>query len=154
MVERYGIQDHDAQLTQHALQNPTNASSFQNIGGSDGNAAPQPASGGYFPGPRMIIAVLRGVHAGGRLRPRSMWLGIVLALIFGPFGMIYISWTGAVVLTGLTVVAGYIHGGSMAALDRDSIMEPIWRLAVIASVVWMFIAIRAHNSRLRQPPDG
>jgi membrane protein DedA with SNARE-associated domain len=83
-----------------------------------------------------------------------MWLGIALAVIFGPFGLIYASWIGAAVLTGLTVLAGYIRGGSWAALDRDSIMVPIWRLAVIASVVWMFVAIHAHNSRLRRPPGG
>jgi hypothetical protein len=148
MVERFGMQDHDAQLTQHALQNPTNRSSFQNIDGGEADAA-APTSGGYFPGPRMIVAAMQGVHAGRRLRPRGMLFGIVLALIFGPFGLIYASWTGALVLTGLTAAAGYITGGGMAALDSDTIMQPIWRLAVVASVIWMIVAIRTHNARLR-----
>jgi hypothetical protein len=39
-------------------------------------------------------------------------LGIVLALIFGSFGVIYANWTGTVVLTGLTVAADYVHGGN------------------------------------------
>jgi hypothetical protein len=154
MVERFGIQDHDARLTQHAQQNPTNSSGFQNLGGGDA-AAPSSPSGGYFPGPRMIIATFRAVHEGRKRIPKRMWLGIVLALVFGPFGLIYATWTGAVVLTGLTILAGFIRGGGhWAALDSDGVMQPIWRLAVVAAVLWMIMAIRAHNARAHHLTGG
>ena len=145
MTEVFGIQDHDPQVTQHAQQNPTNQGTFANIGDGGADIPPLSPSGGAFPGPRLIITTLRAVHAGRQRRRRSLIIAAVLALIFGPFGMIYTTWRGAAIVFGLTALAGYVKGGGMAALENDAVMQPIWRYAVIVSVIWTLLVGRAHN---------
>lgn len=86
MSERFGIPDHSPQhAPDHSLQNPTPQGSWgQNIGGSDwpSYAAPSPGGGGggtYSPG----ISVVD---------PRkSIKAAIVLAMVFGPLGLFYVS---------------------------------------------------------------
>jgi hypothetical protein len=149
MTERFGIQDHDPRLTQHAQQNPTNQGTFRNIGDGGADTPPPSPSGGDFPGPRLIFATLRALRAARKLRRRNLVIAAVLALIFGPFGMIYTTWMGAAIVFGLSALAGYVRGGGMAALDNDVVMQPIWRYAVIVSVIWTLLAARAHNARLK-----
>jgi hypothetical protein len=152
MVERYGIQDHDPQLTQHALQNPTKTSSPQNIGGGDDDVPPPSARGGEVPSFGLIVNVTRLLLASGRLRRNSLPVAVILALVFGPFGLVYTTWIGAGIVTALTALTGFVRGGSMAAVSDDVVMQPIWKFAVVASVVWTILAVRAHNARIAAPP--
>jgi hypothetical protein len=147
MVERFGVQDHDPQQTQHALQNPTNASNFQNIGGAGADVPPQSARGGELPSFGLLVTVMRAVLESRRRRRRSLPVAVILALVFGPFGLVYTTWMGAGTMTALTALAGFVKGGSMAALENDIVMQPIWRCAVVASVVWTILAARVHNAR-------
>jgi hypothetical protein len=149
-MERFGIQDHDAQVTNHALQNPTNAGSWANIGGGDdsawtssGSFANTSGGGGY--GPASVtysgMPVLADIP-----RSKTIVIAVILALVFGPFGVAYTSFIGAVVLFGVTALAGIATGG-VRALDNDAIMVPIWRVMVVVSVIWTVIAARRFNAR-------
>ena len=69
-----------------------------------------------------------------------------LALVFGPFGVVYTSFIGAVVLFALTALVG-IQTGGVRALDNDAIMVPIWRVMVVISVLWTVVAALRFNAR-------
>ncbi len=146
------MQDHDAQLTQHALQNPTSTSKAQNIGGADANAPAHSARGGGLPSFSLLVSVIRLLLANSRLRRKKLPVAVILALVFGPFGLAYTTWIGAAIMTALTALAGFARGGSMAAVGNDAVMQPIWKCAVVVSVVWTILAARAHNARLTAPP--
>ena len=152
-MERFGVPDHDAQVTNHALQNPTAQGSFANIGGGGDTSWGQPAasySGGGYTQP--------GVHGGMPLvlnkpRTKSTVIAIVLALVFGPFGVLYTSFVGAVVLFAVTALIGIVTGGGVQALDHDSIMMPIWRMMVVVSVIATVILAKRFNAREKKRWD-
>jgi hypothetical protein len=148
MVEHFGIQDHDPTLTQHALQNPTNPSLYQNIGGGEANAPLLTPRTGDAPSLGMITDVFGAVRAGRKRIRKKIPVAVILALLFGPFGLIYTTWMGAIVMTALTAFAGFVRGGSMAAISSDVVMQPIWKCAVVVSIVWTILAARAHNTRI------
>jgi hypothetical protein len=136
MVERYGIQDHDKGVQSTRFQNPTNQGTITNIGGGGDDAAYAPRSS-----PRAWIG---DGHTEYTPTEKSLVKTILLALVFGPFGLAYTTLRGAAVVFGLMILAGIVRGG-FDGLGNDAVMIPIWRVAVVASVVWTIIARRTHN---------
>ena len=103
MSERFGIPDHSPQhAPDHSLQNPTPQGSWgQDTGGSDwpSSAAPSPSyaapshggGGSYSPGVSVVD-------------PRkSIKAAIVLAMVFGPLGLFYVSFLNGVAATMIVV---------------------------------------------------
>lgn len=151
MVERFGIQDHDPQQTQHALQNPTNQGSFQNISGPGGDY-PQTVQYTGRVANFTTWDIIKLLWKGPPIpQPKSMVKAVLLAFFFGPFGLVYASRIGGLVMFGLTALAGFVRGGGMNGLDSDSVMGPIWKLAVAGSIVWAVISVRTRNARLKNP---
>ena len=151
MVERYGIQDHDPQQTQHSLQNPTNQGNFQNISGAEGG---YPQNVQYRGGVAnfSVWSVIKQLWTGPQVpQPKNMVKAVLLALVFGPFGLMYASRIGALVMFGLTALAGFVRGGGIGGLDNDDVMGPLWKFAVAGCVAWAVIATRAFNARLKNP---
>jgi hypothetical protein len=150
MNERWGIQDHDKQSGPQTMQNQTNQGNFQNIsgGGSDYTQGTQ------FRGSTANFTIWDVIKllwkAPPSQQPKSLVKAVLLALVFGPVGLAYASRIGALVVFGLTALAGVASGG-MRGLDNDSVMGPIWKLAVVGSVAWAVIATRAFNARLKNP---
>jgi hypothetical protein len=145
MTERFGIQDHDAQLTQHAAQNPTPQGTFQNISGGDYYVPPDSgstpsyssSSTGYV---GSSAPAFTGPYIKGFIAP------VLLALFFGPFGLFYTTWKGALVLLLLCGLAGVAMGG-LNFVNNDVV---IFQLSIVArpvSIVWTILARRAYNRR-------
>jgi hypothetical protein len=148
MVERFGIQDHSVGIGGTRTQNPTNQGSFSNIGGgwdttpaarsgSTGGGGWQPYTGPVIDGPYIP-------------HEKSIIVGTILALLFGPFGAIYTSFRAAGALLLLTALAGIARGGNMSALESDAIMDKMWPFAVMATVAWTVYAVRKHNAMVAQ----
>ena len=137
MVERFGMQDHDVGIGSTRLQNPTNAGGFQNIsgGGDEGLSwgTPTRTGGAWVPDPNA-----RG-YEGPYVPPRkNLLLAIVLAAVFGPFGLAYTTFRGAAIMIVLAALAG-----AAAGARRDAF---VWPLAVVCSLVWTIIATRTRNA--------
>jgi hypothetical protein len=137
MVERFGIQDHSPQLTQHALQNPTNPGNYNSLGGGDG-AVYAPTYGG---GPPPDVA---GIPAGPYTK--GYITAVLLAALFGPFGLLYTTRKGALFLLAVFAAIGYYLGGE-DFLDKESIMGPMTLWGRGLAIVWTIFAARAFNRR-------
>ncbi|TAL27981.1 MAG: hypothetical protein EPN97_15630 [Alphaproteobacteria bacterium] len=149
MVERFSIQDLNIQdpspqLTQHALQNPTPQGNFHNLGGGGGDAVYAPTYSGGGGGNTACISLPPVA------RSKSMVLSVILAMLFGPIGLLYASRKGAAVVAALMVGAGLVQGGSLHALLDDAVMNPIWVVARIISIVWAAGAVIAYNRREKE----
>jgi hypothetical protein len=145
MVERFGMQDHDVGIGSTRLQNPTNQGNCHNLGGGGGDDAvyaPTYSGGG-------------GNVASVSLAPvcpsKSMVLSIILAMLFGPIGLLYASRKGAAVVAALMVGAGLVRGGgNPQALLDDAVMNPIWVVARIVSIGWAAGAVIVYNRNAKE----
>lgn len=70
------------------------------------------------------------------MMPKSVGTAIVLAIFFGPLGMLYSTVTGGLVMLGINIVIGIPTLGM--------ILFVTWP----AGIVWAAIAANTHNSRL------
>jgi hypothetical protein len=138
MVQRFGIQDHDTGIQSTRHQNPTAQGSFQNLGGGDGFTS-------NYSGPSSVIYNAQSAYDGPR--SKGMIASVLLALFFGPFGLAYTTFRGAAIVLGLLILAGVIRGGGFGGLDHDSVMEPLWKIAVVVSVAWTIYAGKQFNAR-------
>lgn len=136
MTERFGIQDHDRQAGPQTMQNPTNQTTFQNIGGGDAGGQSWGTLGQYgFWTPDRNARGYEGPYVP---REKKLLVAIILAGIFGPFGLAYTTWRGA----GLMILLSGI-GAKLAGEGHDGF---IWPLAVVTSIVWTIFGTRAHNT--------
>ena len=145
MTERFGIQDHSAQLTQHALQNPTPQGTFQNISGGDYYLPPDNSSSTSYSGDCSDYVVssapaFTGPYTKGFIAP------VLLALLFGPFGLFYTTWKGALVLLLLCGLAGLAMAGPHF-VNNDVVIFQLSLVARPVSIVWAIFARRAYNRR-------
>jgi len=142
MSERFGIPDHSPQhAPDHALQNPTSQGSWGNDGGG-GNwpAVPAPTYGGGAGLPVMI-------HVDPH---RSLRTAIILAMMFGPLGLFYVSFLNGV--AALFVVLPIARWLAFAALDAlggriqpvTAAIAALWCIAV----PWAIIGTRWRNARI------
>jgi hypothetical protein len=65
---------------------------------------------------------------------RNVWVAVILALLFGPFGLTYSTYLGAFVML-IVSIAATIHYGSIANL-----------LTLPACAIWAWFAARSANS--------
>jgi hypothetical protein len=145
MTERFGIQDHSPQLTQHALQNPTPQGTFQNISGGDYYSPPAGDSSPGYSGDSSdyigsSVPAFTGPYTKGYIAP------VMLALLFGPFGLFYTTWKGALVLLLLCGLAGLAMAGPNF-VNNDVIIFQLSLVARPVSIVWTIFARRAYNRR-------
>lgn len=153
MVERYGIQDHSPQLIQHALQNPTAQGNVHNLGGGGDDA--YASTSGWATQTSSDSGPVSPAFTYPAAPPsRGFVLPVILALAFGPFGLLYTTWRGGIALIALMVLAGRIRGGSMEAVSSDTVMQPIWAAGVAISVVWTCLAVMAYNRRHKEAYDA
>jgi hypothetical protein len=139
MTERFGIQDHSPQLTQHAPQNPTPQSTFQNISGGDYYSPPaHNFSPGYSGG--SSVPAFTGPYTKGYIVP------VMLALLFGPFGLFFTTWKGALFLLLLFGMAGFAMAGPNF-VNNDVVIFELSLVARPVSIVWTIFARRAYNRR-------
>ena len=136
MVERFGMQDHDVGIGSTRLQNPTNAQTHITPGA-----------------PEAGFAYSQGVFAPEKAE-KGIVTSVLLALVFGPFGLLYTTWKGGAVMIALMVLAGYLRGGSMQAVESEAVMGPIWSCSVVVSVIWTFLAAKAFNQRHQEAYDA
>ena len=123
--------------------NPTAQSSFPNIGGGDSYAGySQPSGGGY----------VGGGYAGGSVYVptgppiKFITLGVILAWLLGPIGMLYavrgsaLHWIAFLLYTALYTYAMYITDTA----------QPVWLTLAMVNAVWAGIAIRRYNTRVKR----
>lgn len=94
MTERFGIQDHDKQITQHAPQGTTDS-----------------VAGG---GPQVNMSAARGDATVYR---KNIPLAVIMAVLCGPIGLMYVSPLVSLLLlvgVGVSVFAGGIPGAAAA----------------------------------------
>ena len=132
MSERFGIPDHSPQhAPDHSLQNPTPQGSWgQDTGGSDwpSSAAPGPSyaapghggGGSYSPGVSIVD-------------PRkSIKAAIILAMVFGPLGLFYVSFLNGVAAT--LVVVPIAREVALAVTPR--LGGGVDRLVIAVAMMW------------------
>lgn len=135
MVERFGMQDHDVGIGSTRLQNPTNP-----------HVHTMPGAADYSQGAQNF-QYSAGVFAPDMPLHKNIVKAALLALLCGPFGLLYTTWRGGALLIALTALAGRIHGGSFDAISNEDVMHAIWPFSVSLSVVWTILAAIAYNRR-------
>jgi hypothetical protein len=70
------------------------------------------------------------------MQSKSMGLALILTILFGPLGLLYVSILWGIVMTLLAAVLGFLTFGIAAGA--------IW----LISIVWAAIAVKRHNERL------
>lgn len=133
MTERFGIQDHDPQITQHALQNPTNPGQFSNISSDQ----PYGPHGGF-------TAINFDPAFVERMTRRNMRTAVILALLFGPLGMFYTSRKAAYIALAATLLLSLLQAGSL--LDLGIFFGPSWDLARLVAIGWNIHAMRIYQA--------
>lgn len=149
MSERFGIPDHAPQhAPDHAAQNPTAQGSW-GLGGGAADAgwppsqAPTGGSGGGSYG---------GSYAPMNVAPRrkSFKVAIVLAMLFGPLGLFYVSFLNGVVAFFVVVpLTRWLTFGVLPALGGR--VEPLTVAVAILwciTVPWAVIGVRWRNKKL------
>jgi hypothetical protein len=62
-------------------------------------------------------------------RRKSFWLAFVLALLLGPFGLLYVSWKRALVMLLLALI------GTLLFPQNGAVIVTLWLVAPASSVV-------------------
>ncbi len=148
MSERFGIPDHDAQIPDHAPQNPTPQGSFGGTGGFDVPAYNPPIYGGG--GGTAGTYNAYSTYTPRRLLKRSMIVGVVLATVLGPLGLFYVNLLNGIValvifvpvIRFLAAIIGVRPGGDMTAVALVVIM---WCI----TIPWSIIGVKIHNARIQ-----
>ena len=149
MSERFGIPDHAPQhAPDHAQQNPTPQGSWggHDAGAADAGWPTSPASGGGGGG---------GYYAAMPFvpRPKSVTAAIVLAMIFGPLGLFYVSFlNGVAALFVVVPVARSLAFAVVAALGGR--IEPLTAVIPIMwciTVPWALVGVRWRNRKFNVP---
>jgi len=119
-------------------------------GGSWGR--PLPAGGGGQAGTSVPITFTP--------RPKRYWLALLLAAIFGPLGLFYASKKGALLLLALLFAVPYamatmgvwpaFHRHPLYVLANDAVMDRMWRVCVMASLVWCVSGVHRYNKQFKE----
>jgi hypothetical protein len=64
-----------------------------------------------------------------RRRRKSFWLAFVLALLLGPFGLLYVSWKRALVMLLMALI------GTLLLPHNGAVIVTLWLVAPASSVV-------------------
>jgi hypothetical protein len=97
--------------------------------------------------------------------PKSVRVGCLLALLFGPLGLFYATASGGIVMllvsTGAwtlfytRIVGGmdyYDPGFTSSGISYLTLLPlGIWLGVVLVCVVWAIVAINSYNNKLRAP---
>jgi len=76
-------------------------------------------------------------------RRKSFWLAFVLALLLGPFGLLYVSWKRALVMLLMALI------GTLLLPHNGAVIVTLWLVAPASSVV--AFGLRPRPSSLRRP---
>ena len=121
-------------------------------GGSWSPPAPSYGGGGGGAAPNY-----GGVAAGGYVRRKKSYiLGVILPALFGPFGLMYVTFRGALLMVGLMLATPYMlarmgaYGPAfqrmpLNIIGREAVMNGWWTLAAMISLVWCVIGVWRHN---------
>lgn len=63
------------------------------------------------------------------VRPKKVWAAVLLALMLGPFGLLYCSMTGAIVMTLATILLGLVLGNTGLLIVLPICAIWAWRAA-------------------------
>jgi len=143
MSERFGIPDHDAQIPDHALQNPTPSDPVGGMGGFQVPAYSPPIYAGGMAG-------TYGTYIPRKMLKRSMTLAVVLATVLGPLGLFYVNILNGIaalvivptVIRHLAFFIGLRPGGDMSTL---TILLIMWCI----TVPWSIVGVKIHNGRIQ-----
>jgi len=69
------------------------------------------------------------MSAPGRHGKKSFWLAFVLALLLGPFGLLYVSWKRALVMLLIALI------GTLLFPHNGAVIVTLWLVAPASSVV-------------------
>ena len=137
MSERFGIPDHAPQhAPDHALKNPTPPGS---LGGAPDWTAPAPGYGG-------------AVRSGPTIQLRkNLVLAVVLATVFGPFGLFYVSFLNGV--AALIVLPPVVRGlaGAIASSvggDMDTVRNVAIPILWCFTIPWSIFGVRWRNPKI------
>lgn len=132
--------------------------------------APEPDYVPPAPGPSYAPTTSGPVSYGGggaaqytgpvRPRPKRYWLAVILTFVFGPVGLFYATKKGALAMLFLLIAVpvglgaiGVLPGGSaahpFAILDHSSVMDRMWSLSVVLSMLCSVAAVNRHNAALK-----
>jgi hypothetical protein len=119
---------------------------------------PMPSYDAPMPGP---LSYGGGAQYSGPVQPRSKgyFAALILTFFFGPLGLFYATKKGALAmllfLVGVPVVLsniGVLPFGSaqhpFAVLDHSSVMDGMWKISVVFSMIWAVMAVNRYNARL------
>jgi len=92
-------------------------------------------------------------------RKKSYVLGVILTALFGPFGLMYVTFRGMLLMLGLLLGTPYMLARTGAygpafkrmpleIIGRDAVMNRWWALAAVISVVWSVIGVWRHNRQM------
>jgi hypothetical protein len=153
MSERFGIPDHDPQVPDHALQNPTPSDpvgGMGNFGSTYGTPAYAGTSAGSYAG--TAVGSYDGTGGGSYVRQkRSMILAVVLATIFGPLGLFYVNILSGI--AALLIVPAVVRTlAVMIALGSGGSMNAVYRVALpimwFITIPWAIIGVKIRNGRI------
>ena len=162
MSERFGIADHDAQLPDHAPQNPTPSDPLGGAGGFDFPAYNPPTYAGAPAGSYAGTTVgsyagtsagpYAGTAAGRYVRPkRNMILAVVLATVLGPLGLFYVNILSGI--AALVIIPGVVRFLAFTiAFGSGGDMNTVYRVAVpilwSITIPWSIIGVKIRNARI------
>jgi hypothetical protein len=122
--------------------------------------APPPSNPVYYGGGPVQYS--GPVQYTGPIRPRRKGYitALILTFLFGPLGLFYATKKGALAMLFLLVavpvalgVVGVLPGGSpshpFAILDHSSVMDRMWSIAVVFSMLWSVLAVNRYNAAVK-----
>jgi hypothetical protein len=122
--------------------------------------APAPSYGAPAQGPVASGGGSLAYRGPIRPRPKGYFVALLLTFLFGPLGLFYATKKGALAmllfLVGVPVALsamGVLPFGSashpFAVLDHGSVMDPMWKISAILSMLWAVIAVNRRNAGMQ-----
>jgi len=114
-----------------------------------------PAPASYGGGGGGVVGY-QGTYTPG---PKHYWLALPLTFFLGPLGLFYASKKGALLLLVLFFAGPYLlasYGPSLGIFPRHpqfalqrAMINQMWSLCVVLSMIWSVVAVRLHNKALK-----
>ena len=77
---------------------------------------------------------------------KGMIRAVLLAMIFGPFGLFYVSWKSACILL-LVAGAAIMALGGVQGFSSDVVLTPVTFVARTVSTIWAVVVCIMYNRR-------
>lgn len=119
-----------------------------------------PSTPAYYPAPGPVSYSAGAYQGPIKRRAKHYFVALILTFLFGPLGLFYATKKGALTMLLLLVavpvvlgMVGVLPGGSpnhpFSILDHSSVMDRMWSISVVFSMLWSMIGVNRYNAALK-----